>query len=145
MNETLNGVLGGTDVYGTNYNISWDLTSLLTHDQKEELMTRLLENEDEFMPILKKYLVGYLDKILDNPEQIIKEVVMEKDEKIKNLENKVRDLESEIEKLKALSPVKLNPIIDTGDYWRSMPEITWDLDNLSNSGSSIFSTSSSTV
>ena len=34
------------------------------------------------MPLVKNYLVKYLDKVMDEPEEIVKELIKEKDEKI---------------------------------------------------------------
>ena len=147
MNETLTTVSGVSNYYSTinpiysdTYSVSWDLTSLLSCEQKKELMTKLLESEDEFMPILKKYLVGYLDKILDNPEEIIKDLVKEKDSKIQELESKVSDLEKEIKDIKSLLPLSISPIMPitpSNDPLRTMPDITWGRGDVTSKSSTV--------
>ncbi len=93
----------------SNWAITWDLNTLLGEKDKEELLTKLLESEDDLMPILKKYLVGYLDKIMENPEPIIKELIKEKDEEIKRLNKEVEELKKEVEELKKeVESIKLN-------------------------------------
>lgn len=77
-----------------------NIDDFISNEDKVELIEKILENEDEFMPILKKYLVGYLDKILDNPEPIIKDLIKEKDDKINELNKEVEQLKEEISNIK---------------------------------------------
>lgn len=91
---------------------STNLNNLLSKEEKEKLITSLLESEDDMMPVLKRYLVSYLDKILDNPEPIIKDLIKEKDETIQDLTNKVDDLTKKINTLEA----NLAGIISGGYY-----------------------------
>lgn len=78
------------------------LTNLMTSKlvsedmDKEEIIKRLLENEDELMPILKKYLVGCLEKVMENPEEIIKDLIKEKDSTIEDLKKEVNDLKERL-------------------------------------------------
>ena len=54
MSKTLTTTLGcntNESILGT-YSVNFDLTSLLSQKQKEELIVKLLESEDEFMPTL---------------------------------------------------------------------------------------------
>lgn len=123
------------------WSYTFNLTDLLSKEQKEELLMKLLESEDELMPILKKYLVGYLDKIMDNPEEIIKELLKEKDIEIESLKKKVSDLEEKVNKA-SLTPypyypsnIPLGPNPFEGS-WSDNNGITW---------SDIYSSSSSST
>ena len=103
--KNYNGRVYATDIDPSNYTWSLNLGNLISKEDKVELVEEILENEDEFMPILKKYLVGYLDKILENPEPLIKELIKEKDDKIDELSKEVSNLKKEVETLKNTIPV----------------------------------------
>lgn len=76
-------------------------------NQIEDTINNFLESEDDLMPILKKYLIGCLDKVLEDPEPLIKDLIKEKDKKIIELEEKVKDLERQIDLISGLfSPYK---------------------------------------
>ena len=88
---------------------------LLSKEDKEKLITDILESEDELMPILKKYLVGYLDKIMENPDSIIDRLIKEKDTEIKELRDRVNQLEKQVSILENIINIPLgvqpmNPI-----------------------------------
>lgn len=115
---------------------------LLSKEQREELLMKLLESEDELMPILKKYLVGYLDKIMDNPGEIIKELLKEKDTEIESLKKKVSDLEEKVNKASFTpypyypSNIPLGPNPFEGSWSDNMNGITTWSDIYSSSSSS---------
>jgi hypothetical protein len=109
---------------GTEY--SYNLSNLLlSKEDKETLITDILESEDELMPIIKKYLVGYLDKIMENPDPIIDKLIKEKDTEIKELKDRVNQLEKQVSILKNYTPIPLgiqpNPI----DPIQPNPYIPW--------------------
>ena len=87
------------------YTWSWNVVDMMSKEDKAALVEKILEDEDEFMPILKKYLVGYLDKVLENPEPLVKELIKEKDNKINELSKEVEDLKKEVETLKNNMPL----------------------------------------
>lgn len=112
---------------GTYYSYSFDLDSILSKEDKEKLLTKLLEDEDDLMPILKKYLVGYLDQFMENPESILKDLIKEKDDKINDLEKKIEDLEKKIDFITCPpipnTPLGPNPYDPYHPSW--LPDITW--------------------
>ena len=112
---------------GNYYSYSFDLESMLSKEDREKLLTRLLEDEDDLMPILKKYLVGYLDQFMENPESILKDLIKEKDNKINDLEKKIEDLEKKIDSITCPPlpniPLGPNPYDPYHPSW--LPDITW--------------------
>ena len=100
MNETMmNGITG--NYYSTNsatsYGYSWNLSDFIGKEEKEKIIEKMLEDEDDLMPILKQYLAKYLDDIMENPESIVKELIKEKDDRINKLEKRVEELEKQLE------------------------------------------------
>lgn len=98
MNETI-GTTG--NYYSTNsatsYGYSWNLSDFIGKEEKEKIIEKILEDEDDLMPILKQYLAKYLDSIMENPESIVKELIKEKDDRINKLEKRVEELEKQLE------------------------------------------------
>ena len=78
-----------------NYSAVWDLSKIMDKDKLKDLLFSFLEKEDDVMPILKEYLVGYLDKIMKDPDPIIKDLIKEKD-------NEINELRIEVERLKSM-------------------------------------------
>jgi len=121
------GSTGNYYNYNTKFSWSWPNPNewITAADvDKEELLKKLLESEDEFMPILKKYLVGYLDKIMENPEPIIKDLIREKDSRISELEKKISDLEKMLDYINGLFGLKTGilennglPYTTTSSHW----------------------------
>ena len=100
------------------YTWSWNVGDMMSKEDKAALVEKILEDEDEFMPILKKYLVGYLDKVLENPEPLIKELIKEKDEKISELSKEVEDLKKEVEALKNVRSIPTPDVpLDPNPYY----------------------------
>ena len=132
------------------YTWSLNFGDIMSKEDKAALVEKILEDEDEFMPILKKYLVGYLDKVLENPEPLVKELIKEKDDKINELSKEVEDLKKEVETLKnnipliPSEPIPLgpNPYYPDPDPWGT-GGITWS-GTLSSSYNAMNSVSSST-
>ena len=93
----------GDSAYATTWNL--DFSDLINKEDKEKIISDLLDKEDDLMPILKKYLVGYLDKIMENPDSIIDKLIKEKDTEIKELKDRVNKLE---EKVNSLENSRLN-------------------------------------
>lgn len=134
MEETLKNSNGriytSTTIDQSAYTWSWNVVDMMSKEDKATLVEKILEDEDEFMPILKKYLVGYLDKVLENPEPLVKELIKEKDDKINELSKEVEDLKKEVETLKnnipliPSEPFPLGPNPYYPDSW-STGGITW--------------------
>lgn len=129
---------------------SWNVGDMMSKEDKEALVEKILEDEDEFMPILKKYLVGYLDKVLENPEPLVKELIKEKDDKINELSKEVEDLKKEVETLKnnipliPSEPIPLGPNPYYSDPWLAGGTWSGTLSSSYNSHNAINSVSSST-
>lgn len=149
-----NGRVYATNIDPSAYTWPWNVVDMMSKVDKAALVEKILEDEDEFMPILKKYLVGYLDKVLENPEPLVKELIKEKDDKIKELSKEVEDLKKEVETLKnniPLIPSEPFPILGPNpcypDPWGT-GDITWNggtLSSLYNANSVSSSTSITTV
>ena len=84
-----------------NYSAVWDLdlSKIMDKDKLKDLLFNFLEKEDDVMPILKEYLVGYLDKIMKDPDPIIKDLIKEKDKEINELRTEVERLKSMVDAL----------------------------------------------
>lgn len=59
-----------------------------------------IKDDMELLNLLKGYLVQCAEKVLDNPEELVKEVLKARDEEIKDLKKEVENLKKEIEELK---------------------------------------------
>ncbi len=93
--------------------------------------TEDIKDDMELLNLLKGYLVQCAEKVLDNPEELVKEVLKARDEEIKDLKKEVENLKTEIEELKRNSlPLESNPWITTPYYpWtRSSPGLNSDID-----------------
>ena len=82
------------------YNVDWE--SSFTADLAKELIEKALDKDDELYPIVEKYLIKHLEKIMDNPDKVIKELIKEKDDKINELEEKVSDMEKKLSDLETM-------------------------------------------
>ena len=87
-----------SNIYSSSWDVNFKIKDLIS--DKEEILLSLLDKEDDLMPILKKYLVGYLEKIMDNPKEIVKELIDDKDDKIQNLEQEIKNLRIEVDYLR---------------------------------------------
>jgi hypothetical protein len=97
-----------------------------------------IKDDMELLNLLKGYLVQCAEKILDNPEELVKEVLKARDEEIKDLKKEIENLKKEIEELKRDSlsigtpyPLEPNP-------WATSPYYPWSTSDpglpLGNSG-----------
>lgn len=116
-----------------NYYYDYDFTDALKNlvganeATEERIIHRLLDNEEEFIPLIKKYLVKYLDSVLENPSELIGEAVekliKEKDSEIEELKKRIDFLEKRVDILTSNNPSDcLNGAetwISTNDTWKS--------------------------
>ena len=81
-------------------------------DVVKKRLEDLIEDEDEMMPLIKNYLRKYLEKVMDNPDEIIKrdEEIKKQKEEIKDLKEQIKSLKEEIRVLQSYKPFGL------GDY-----------------------------
>ena len=102
-----------------------------------------IKDDLELLNLLKGYLVQCAEKILDNPEELVKEVLKARDEEIKDLKKEIENLKKEIEWLKRDS-LPLGPQSDPYP-WTTSPYYPWSTSSpdlpLGNSGIT-YSTSS---
>jgi len=100
----------------------------LTDEELDKVVEKVLDKEEDFMPIFKRYLTKYLDGILDDPSELVKDVIKEKDEEINRLRDQVDRLE---EKLKSLSDKidRMDSINRPLGGWEDIGSaITWSYD-----------------
>lgn len=95
-----------------------------------------IKDDMELLNLLKGYLVQCAEKILDNPEELVKEVLKARDEEIKDLKKEIENLKKEIEWLKRDS-LPLGPQPDPYP-WTTSPYYPWSTSSpdlpLGNSG-----------
>lgn len=86
-----------------------------------------IKDDMELLNLLKGYLVQCAEKILDNPEELVKEVLKARDEEIKDLKKEVENLKKEIEELKRESlPVGMPYPLEPNPYpWTTSPYYPW--------------------
>lgn len=84
-----------------------------------------IKDDMELLNLLKGYLVQCAEKVLDNPEELVKEILKARDEEIKDLKKEIENLKKEIEELKRNSlpigmpyPLEPNP-------WTTSPYYPW--------------------
>ena len=80
-----------------------------------------IKDDMELLNLLKGYLVQCAEKVLDNPEELVKEVLKVRDEEIKNLKKEVENLKKEIEELKKNGlPIGI-PSLPEPNPWTTSP------------------------
>lgn len=107
----------------------------------EELKKKVSEkinevlNEDDTIEIMKKYLLKFIEDNIDNPENLIKEFLTNRDEELNKCKEELKDCKKEIEMLRnaimqLYPPITTNPYIPypSSPYMpplTSNPNITW--------------------
>ncbi len=101
-----------------------DLLNANTVNSENTTTPEDIKDDMELLNLLKGYLVQCAEKILDNPEELVKEVLKARDEEIKDLKKEVESLREEIEELKRNSlpiyPLEPNP-------WTTSPYYPWNI------------------
>lgn len=126
---------GWDDIINT---LSWD-SKIKANLDDEELRKRIAEkinevlDEDTTIEIMKKYLLEFIDKNIENPENLIKDVLVKRDEELNKYKDEldkcrkeIDQLRVEISNLKAYLPV-INPIMpmpSPGIFPNPYPPIT---------------------
>ena len=91
-------------------------------DIKEEIK-KIIEDEDEMMPFVKNYLRKYLEKVMEAPEEVIKEMmrkdkeIEEQKKEISELKNAISELRREIDYIKGNGYTKSPYYNDLGITW----------------------------
>lgn len=119
--------------YNTNY--SWTTgysyatgDYATVEDTVKKEVEKYLDSEDDMVPILKNYLRKYLERVMDNPDEIVKEIIKEKDEEINSLKEEVGMLKRDIADLKDLVrriEQERSKVKDYGEWISTNPYITW--------------------
>lgn len=86
-----------------------------------------IKDDMELLNLLKGYLVQCAEKILDNPEELVKEVLKARDEEIKDLKKEIENLKKEVEELKRDSlPIGMPYPLEPNPYpWTTSPYYPW--------------------
>lgn len=78
---------------------NWKINPNISIDVEEiykRVLERALQEDNDLLPLIKKFLGQHLDTILENPDEFIKEYLLSKDSKIKELEDRITALESRL-------------------------------------------------
>ena len=86
-----------------------------------------IKDDMELLNLLKGYLVQCAEKILDNPEELVKEILKARDEEIKDLKKEIENLKKEVEELKRDSlPIGMPYPLEPNPYpWTTSPYYPW--------------------
>lgn len=85
------------DITGISSNdeYTWDVLGgkfALDTETVEKIIEKTLDKDEDLYPIVEKYLINHLEKIMDNPDKIVQKLLENKDTKIKELEEEVENL-----------------------------------------------------
>ena len=106
LNSQLNTVNTTSNVSGFNTSASgyYDITSdeytwdvlggklSLDTEAMEKIIEKTLDRDEDLYPIVEKYLIKQIKKIMDNPDKIVQKILENKDTTIKKLEEEVENL-----------------------------------------------------
>jgi hypothetical protein len=83
-----------------------DSISISDDELKERITKKINEilDEDTTIEIMKNYLLDFIDKNIDNPENLIKDALVKKDEELDKCKKEIEQLRVEINNLKLLIP-----------------------------------------
>ncbi len=99
------------------------MESPIKGDIKEEIK-KIIEDEDEMMPLVKNYLRKYLEKVMEAPEEVIKEMI-QKDKEIEEQKKEISELKNAISKLEMeIDWIKRRGVMEGQDVTK-----TWPYDN----------------
>ena len=132
--------MGWDDIIST---LSWD-SKIKANLDDEELRKRIAAkinevlDEDTTIEIMKKYLLGFIDKNIENPENLIKDVLVKRDEELNKYKDELDKCREEIDQLRVeicnlkaylpvINPIMPNPGIFPDPYLplTTTPNITW--------------------
>ena len=89
------------DTLSTSAAFEW--TTVMSDEDLKKLVERILDNEEDLVPILKNYFAKYFESLMDNPEELIdtavKEIIDKKDKEIERLGQKVEELSNKLDYL----------------------------------------------
>lgn len=91
-----------------------DLGSISDEELKNSISKKinLILDEDTTIQIMKDYLLKFIDKNIDNPENLIKEVLIRKDEELNECKKEIEQLKKELNDIRNLLfyiPTNTNP------------------------------------
>lgn len=87
--------------YSTDDSYSWTLNGdvEIGDESVKKIIEKIFDSDNDLLPLVKNYLIKYLDQVMDNPEEIIKDLIREKDYEITKLKQKLEYLTKRIEEL----------------------------------------------
>ena len=97
----------------------------LSEEDIKEIIKKIFDGDTDLLPLVKNYLIKYLDTVMDNPDEIVKELIKEKDEEINNLKKEVEDLGEKIKELE--KKVSSTGVLDDWAKISTSPgtDVTW--------------------
>ena len=132
---SVNPIYYNNNTWTTGYSYSvWDgcgegESGKTIEEYVEERVEKYLESEDDMIPLVKNYLRKYLEKVMDNPDEIVKEIIKEKDEEINSLRKEVDMLRKDVadlnNQIRRMDRERTEKIEDWGTTAVSTPYITW--------------------
>ena len=101
----------------------------INKDLVEAILSGIFENETDLVPLVKNYFIKYLDKVMEDPDEIIKEAIRAKDEEIKELKEDLKSLTVRLDSLTKLlslleEKVQRETKLGGGNPW-DPSNITW--------------------
>lgn len=105
LSTATSGYWSTDNLYGDTLsaNAAFEWTTLISDEDMKKLVERILDNEDDLVPILKNYFAKYFESLMDNPEELIstavKEIIDKKDKEIERLGQKVAELSNKLDYL----------------------------------------------
>ena len=136
-NEILSYATNSSFWYGETLN---NLANVDDEELKRKISKKISEilDEDTTIQIMKDYLLEFIDRNIDNPETLIKEVLVKRDEELNKCKEEIEQLKKELNNLKILIPsyINLNPYpLYPTSYPTSFPPIyndgTSDINSIS--------------
>lgn len=133
--STYNGMYNGTgtydygDISGINVSGIIYTDGKINKDLVEAILSGIFENETDLVPLVKNYFIKYLDKVMEDPDEIIKEAIRAKDEEIKELKEDLKSLTVRLDSLTKLlslleEKVQRETKLGGGNPWDNS-NITW--------------------
>ena len=110
--------------YSTDDSYSWTLNGdvEIGDESVKKIIEKIFDSDNDLLPLVKNYLIKYLDQVMDNPEEIIKDLIREKDYEIIQLKQKLEYLTRRIEELE--NDRKTGEEVDKSNWAKAVPS-TW--------------------
>ena len=142
-NSAINSASSTVSTYNGSNASSWTVTydygdtsgiiytdGKINKDLVEAILSGIFENETDLVPLVKNYFIKYLDKVMEDPDEIIKEAIRAKDEEIKEHKEDLKSLNTRLDSLTKLlslleEKVQRETKLGGGNPWDPNNNITW--------------------